>query len=719
MSAAKRSEQGTPELACFDKVMMVDWSGGADRGPRPVKDSIWAAIATQTKSQTPVYLRNRTLAETHLSDQISESLAKGERLLIGFDFPFGYPSGFVERLTGQTDPLVFWAFLAARAEQDPKGAESGRLRATLSAELNAKLPGEGPFWFNPFSKDIPGLPRKKPSWTHPFEEWRAAEKSASGTFSLWQIGGAGAVGGQVMMGLPVLERLRQKFAGQVSVWPFEPLDRQIVFAEIWPSLLAPEIERLQEPEEIKDATQVRVLAKAFAQLKAPELAKMLAVSAPEEGWILGLGHEATLREALKPKLIPPRMQNDCFAMPQGVDWMPVEEAQAQLLDRLVPITAYETCALEEAQGRVLSSDVAAVRAHPPAANSAVDGYGFAQASLEGQSPHVLPLAQGRAAAGAPFDGELLKGQAVRILTGATVPAGVDTIVLEEDCRVEDGHIAFDGPIKPGANLRPMGEDIAKDQIVMARGRKLGAFDLGVLRSVGVADVPVMRSLKVAVMSTGSEITEDVSNPAPDRIYDANGPMLRAMLRAWGYEVVNLGIQADTREAIETALSEGAAAADVIFTSGGASAGDEDHVSRALTQRDAYAAWRIALKPGRPLALGVWDETPVIGLPGNPVAAAVCTLVFGYSALASLQGAPKPMPDGQWVQAAFKKRKKAGRREFLRARLGINGVEVFASEGSGRISGLAWADGLVDLPSDAQEIEPGTLVRYIPFSDWGL
>ena len=197
-------------------------------------------------------------------------------------------------------------------------------------------------------------------------------------------------------------------------------------------------------------------------------------------------------------------------------------------------------------------------------------------------------------------------------------------------------------------------------------------------------------------------------------------MLIELLRRWDMEPCDLGQAADRAEAVAAALDRGAAAADAILTSGGASAGDEDHVAAALKARGALAVWRIAVKPGRPMAVGAWGGKPVFGLPGNPVAAFVCTLVFARPALFRLAGAPWTAPRGLELPAAFEKRKRGGRREYLRARLDGDGrVEVFASEGSGRISGLVWADGLVELEDGPRTIRPGDPVRYLPFSEFGL
>jgi molybdopterin molybdotransferase len=226
---------------------------------------------------------------------------------------------------------------------------------------------------------------------------------------------------------------------------------------------------------------------------------------------------------------------------------------------------------------------------------------------------------------------------------------------------------------------------------------------------------------VGVLSTGDELLPDPARPAlAHQIYDANRPMLLALVAGWGFDPVDLGHAPDDPATIAARLDAGAASADVILTSGGASAGDEDHVSRLLREQGTLTSWRIAVKPGRPLALALWQGVPVFGLPGNPVAAFTCTLVFARPALSLLSGADWKVPQAFLVPAAFSKTKKAGRREFLRARLNATGqAEVFRSEGSGRISGLSWASGFVELPDDACTIAPGDLVRYLPYSAFGV
>ncbi len=689
-------------MSLFDSFAMVDWSGGNDTGPRPRKDAIWACVVREDAVQALDYLRNRQVAEDWLRRLIETELAEGRRLLLGFDFPFGYPNGFAKAVTGTSDPLALWDWFGAQIQDSP----TANNRFDLAGRINRRFGGKGPFWMNALRREVDGLPRTKQDYHNPFPDRRIVETRAKGSFTCWQMAGAGAVGGQVMMGLPVLNRLRHAYAGKIAVWPFQPLDRPVAFVEIWPSLKLGKA----PPDRIKDAWQVEQVALTLSRLTDQELAEQLTVTAPEEGWILGVPQN-------KPTIAPPPLRNDCFALPAGVNWTPVDEALALLRDRLRPVTGAETVPLAQSMGRVLAEDVVAQRSNPPQPNTAVDGYGFAGPAVDGAQ--VMPLTEGRAAAGIPFDGSVPAGHALRILTGAALPEGVDTVVLEEDVTVQDGFIAFHGPIKKGANTRRAGEDVAQGDTALPAGRRVTPADMALLSAVGIAEVPVRKPLRVAVLSTGDELVEPGDAVGAGQIFDANRPMLLSLLERMGFEPVDMGRVADDRDVLRARLDEAAEHADAILTSGGASAGDEDHVSALLREAGAMQEWRIALKPGRPLALGMWSDTPVFGLPGNPVAAMVCTLIFARPALCLMTGEGWIDPQGFDVPAAFEKRKKPGRREYLRARLRHGRVEVFHSEGSGRISGLSWAEGLVEIEDGARHIQPGDSVRFIPYGSFGL
>ncbi|TDL88073.1 molybdopterin-binding protein [Meridianimarinicoccus aquatilis] len=710
----------------FDRVFVVDWSARSAPSPaHPAADAIWIAEAATDGSCASTYHRTRSAAIAALTERLDACLAAKERALVGFDFPFGYPQGFAATVAGRPSALALWDTLAGLISDGPDNANN---RFEVASDLNALFPGVGPFWGRPATLDLPGVPERGTSRTFDgLPERRGVEMQVRRAQPCWKLFTTGSVGSQALVGLPYLAKLRHHFGNTLSAWPFEHTRAPIVLAEIYPSLLdhAVELAAQADRDAIKDDLQVRVLASALmAAQQAGTLQGMFdavpeGAAQSEEGWILGVGAEAALQAAAAPNLVPPRLADDCFALPQGVTWTPVDEALALLKARLRPVVQSGQCPVNDALGRVLAQDATAVRSNPPGANSAVDGYGFAAVST-GTGRQVLPLVAGRAAAGAPYPHTVPPGFAVRILTGALVPDGVDTVVLQEDVAVADGQIAFDGPIKPGANTRRAGEDVKEGAVALPLGRVLTPADLALLSALGLSHIPVFDRLRVGVLSTGDELVPAGQTAGPDRTYDANRPMLLALAGRWGHAAVDLGHVGDDRAALRKVLDAAASQVDVILTSGGASAGDEDHVSALLSEAGALQSWRIAVKPGRPLALGLWDGVPVVGLPGNPVAAFVCALVFARPAMARLSGAGWTTPQGYTVPAAFSKRKKPGRREYLRARLSADGAaEVFASEGSGRISGLSWAEGLVELEDGARDIAPGDPVRYFPFGSFGL
>lgn len=283
----------------FDSVAMVDWSGGADTGPRPRRDAIWAGL-WRDGAATTTYLRNRAVAQDWLAALIAEDLSAGRRLLVGFDFPMGYPAGFAGEVVGAPEPLRLWDRFAEEL------ARAGDDRFAVAARLNGLFPGEGPFWFDPTRTDHPGLPRRKPAWTHRLPERRLVERLAPGTFTCWQLGGAGSVGSQALTGCAVLSRLRAAFGAAIAVWPFGPVAAPVpvTFAEIWPSLISPEMRGALAMGEIRDQVQVRSLALTLAEMQRAETlaAAFDAATGPdlaEEGWIFGVGAEDHIRTAAR------------------------------------------------------------------------------------------------------------------------------------------------------------------------------------------------------------------------------------------------------------------------------------------------------------------------------------------------------------------------------------------------------------------------------------
>ncbi|MEO1331154.1 MAG: molybdopterin molybdotransferase MoeA [Pseudomonadota bacterium] len=434
---------------------------------------------------------------------------------------------------------------------------------------------------------------------------------------------------------------------------------------------------------------------------------------------------------------PPKpLANDCFALPPGVHWTPVAEALARLRARMRPIAPIERLPIEAVGGRILAEDAVALRAHPACDNAAVDGYAFAHPGTA--DPVELKPAKGRAAAGAPWNGVLPAGQALRILTGAPMPEGADTVVLQEDVEEFPGglisgrRLRFTPPKKPGANRRRAGENIRPGDRVLTAGARLSPQATAQLAAAGLSDLPVYAPLRVAVISTGSELAQPGAERdlTPDRVIDSNKPMLRGLVETTGAEVAFIATAGDTPEAVARALDLATGSADAVITSGGASGGEEDHVAAALSdaaareqagdEGDAFHLWRVAMKPGRPLAMGLWRGAPVFGLPGNPVAAFVCFLIFVRPALLALGGAEWTEPRPLMLESGFDHPKKPGRREYLRVRIGEDGrLEKYRSEGSGLIEGLLWSDGLADLAHEAGPVNAGDRIAYLPYHAFGI
>lgn len=409
---------------------------------------------------------------------------------------------------------------------------------------------------------------------------------------------------------------------------------------------------------------------------------------------------------------------DCCSTP-GL--LSVDAALARLLASAVPVTETETVGLLETAGRVLATDIASTVDVPPADNSAMDGFAFRLADLQAAGG-TLPVSRRIPAGVAPQP--LAAGTAARIFTGAEIPAGADTVVMQEDCvydeallRVNDGALPA---LKPGSNVRPRGQDMAAGQVVLTRGTRLGPAQAGVLAGAGVASVPVYRRLRVAIFSTGDELLEPGQPPQPGRIYNSNRYALHGWLSQADCTVVDLGVVPDTREATVNALREAATRADLVITTGGASVGEEDHLRASLLDIGEVDLWKIAIKPGKPLLHGRitldGGSTPVIGLPGNPVSVAVTFLVMALPFLRAAQGNTAAAPVPLRVPAAFSVRKAGNRTEYLRVRLaqGETGpqLERFANQSSGVLTSMAWADGLARIPA-GQSVQQGDPVDYFP------
>jgi molybdopterin molybdotransferase len=413
-----------------------------------------------------------------------------------------------------------------------------------------------------------------------------------------------------------------------------------------------------------------------------------------------------------------QLSNDCFAVGGGL--LTVAAALAEIEARITPVVGTERVPLAAAAGRILARDVIATMNLPPHANSAVDGYAVAHADLMPDRETVLPVT-GRAAAGHPLGRPARRGEAIRIFTGAPMPDGADTVMMQEDCALEDDErVRLRPGIKKGANRRHAGEDIAKGETALSVGLRLRAPDLGLAAALGCREICAFRQLRVALMSTGDEIRDPGAPLPPGAIYDANRVMLAALLTGLGCAVSDFGIRPDREAALVDTLAAASADHDLIVTSGGVSTGEEDHVKSAIERLGSLHFWRLAIRPGRPVALGQVGGVPLIGLPGNPVAVIVTFVVLARPLVLRLAGAA-PSPPRQFpVRAGFACRKKLGRREYLRASLKGDGDAVVAvkypSDGAGILSSVTRSDGLVILDEAANELTPGSMVEFLPFSE---
>ena len=350
-------------------------------------------------------------------------------------------------------------------------------------------------------------------------------------------------------------------------------------------------------------------------------------------------------------------------------------------------------------------------------NSAVDGYAVAYADLDPHAATVLEV-HGRVAAG-QAGGAGGGGAAIRIFTGAPMPAGTDTVFMQEDVRVlADGRVELPSGLKRAGNCRARGEDIARGEEAFAAGHRLEPRDIALLAALGLAELEVRRRPRVAVFSTGDELREPGTPLAAAAIYDSNRFALTAMLRRSGCVVTDLGILADQPASIQAHLSAAARSHDLVITSGGVSAGEEDHVRAAIAAGGSLIFWRMAIKPGRPVAMGVMEGTPLIGLPGNPVAVFVTFAHVLRPLIAALAGAtPTPITPAT-VVSGFDYRKKAGRREYLRVSLQRRGADIVASkypvDGAGVITSLTRTDGLVELDEETTSVAMGDAIRFIDY-----
>lgn len=417
-----------------------------------------------------------------------------------------------------------------------------------------------------------------------------------------------------------------------------------------------------------------------------------------------------------------QLTDDCFAFDGPL--MPIEAMEKLIRERISPVDGTEAVALAGCRGRVVAEDIIAGVDLPHFDNSAVDGYAVRHAELNPAGDTVLGIG-GRIMAGQKTISPLGAKEAIRIFTGAPMPDGADTVFMQEDTREEDGRVVLPEGLKRGANRRLRGEDIAKGSVAIPAGRILDARSLALAAALGLTEIEVRRRIRVSIFSTGNEVVEPGSQLSGAQIFDANRTLLRHMLEQAGCAVSDLGILRDDPETLKAALANAAASSDAVLTSGGVSTGDADYVRDAVEAVGSLVFWRIAIKPGRPVAMGVLPHTngnraAFVGLPGNPVAVFVTFIRVVLPLLSRLAGAiPKP-PQILSVSAAFDYKKKSGRREYVRVALksradGSYEAIKHPQDGAGVITSLTETDGLVELPEEVTQIAVGERVRFLSYA----
>jgi len=395
-----------------------------------------------------------------------------------------------------------------------------------------------------------------------------------------------------------------------------------------------------------------------------------------------------------------------------------EQALARLLDALTPVVGSERVHLRAAHGRVLAEPVVARFAVPTHTNSAMDGYAIAAADLPASGNAELPVV-GASFAGRPYRAPLARGEAVRIMTGAVVPDGADTILIQERVEERDGRIRFDGRHQRGQHVRQAGEDLAAGGEVFAPGRRVSAADLGVIASLGIGEVTVLRRPRIAFFSTGDELRSLGETLGLGEIYDSNRYTLYGMLSDLGVEVVDLGVVVDDPASLEAAFRAAARDADAVITSGGVSVGEADYTREILARLGEVRFWKVAMKPGRPLAFGKLGDAWFFGLPGNPVSVMVTFYEFVRPALDKLMGTTPRLPWTATARVTHALKKRPGRVEFQRGCLrreadGTLSVAPTGDQGSGILSSMSQANCLIVLPLDTTHVEAGSTVDVQPF-----
>lgn len=410
---------------------------------------------------------------------------------------------------------------------------------------------------------------------------------------------------------------------------------------------------------------------------------------------------------------------DCGCDTIKVDLVPYDEALENLLDHASPVVETNSVSLTQALGRILSSDLTSSINVPPAANSAMDGYAIRMSDVQASGKTTLKVTQ-RIPAGEVGE-TILAGTAARIFTGAPVPPEADVVIMQEQVEVRDDMMSFDVPVKFRQNIRAAGEDISQGDIILKKGSKLRAQDLGLAASIGTGQLKTTRKVRVGIFFTGDELVEPGNPLGPGKIYDSNRYTITGLLQNLGCEIVDLGIVGDTFEQTKNAILKATEQTDLVITSGGVSVGEEDYVRIALEKLGQLHMWRLKIKPGKPLAFGKVNNTAFIGLPGNPVSVFATFCLFVSPFIKKLQGRNKILAESMTVIADFDWPESDRRREFTRARLQRDEnnqltASLYPNQGSGVLMSTSWADGFIEIPEDTT-VKSGDRVNYISFTEF--
>jgi len=418
--------------------------------------------------------------------------------------------------------------------------------------------------------------------------------------------------------------------------------------------------------------------------------------------------------------LPPASSDTCDFPGHGGRLLTLEEARSRILSDVAPVAGDESVGLQDALGRILAGPVHSATDVPAHRCSAMDGYALAGRELGSEGSSALELA-GISRAGHPYGGTVGPGQCVRIMTGATLPDGTDTVVMQEHVRLEGGRVMVGIGHRTGQHVRPVGEDMRRGELVLGPGTQLGPAQIGVLAALGVARVTVRRRPKVAIFSTGDELRPLGEALAPGQIYDSNRYMLRAMLARLPVEVLDLGLVRDSREDTRRAFETAAAASDALVTTGGVSVGDADYVAETLERHGKVVFWKVAMKPGKPVAFGRFGAACFFGLPGNPVSAMVTYCQLVQPALYALAGTTDAGPTLLLrATCTTRLRKSPGRLEFQRGVLeqqpdGAYHVRSSGHQGSAALHSMSEANCFIVLPLEQGDVEPGAEVQVQPFA----